>query len=146
VPRRLILLGLLAVLAPATGCCHLRERIAWRWHQFHGHGCGPVCTPAFRIPSPPVRLGPVVGGPVSAGPVAGCATCQDPVGPGPVAFAGPVAFPAPVAYAGPVGSGYPAYPTAPPVITGPTPILPSPQVLPNGGGVPSPMPPSTPKN
>jgi hypothetical protein len=114
VSRRLVLFGLLAASQLSTGCWCVRERIAWRWHNHPGIGCGPVCapaggpvcnaTPAFRIPSP------VVGSPVVAGPIGGpgCSTCTSGIDP---AIGG---YAVPVVGHGPIG--------APPIIGSPMPL------------------------
>jgi len=112
VSRRLILFGLLAGSQLSAGCfpC-VRERIAWRWHNHPGAGCGPACapacnaTPAFRIPSP------VVGMPVGA---PGCSTCTSGVDAGPVGYGGPAGYAVPAFGHGPVG--------APPIIGSPMPL------------------------
>lgn len=114
-PRRIIVLGLLAVLsALSTGCCgRIRQCIANRWNYFHGGG-GVCCTPAFKVPS----TAPVFHG--AAAP--GCASCATSV-PGPVTYAVP-----PAVFVG--------APAGVPVLTPPRPILTNPTVEP----VPSPMP------
>lgn len=121
-PRRIILFCLLAAFVQlGSGCYCVRQRIAYRWHYFHGNCVG--CTPAFRVP-PPV-------GPVYSGPAVGCPSCYTPPDVGPVVPVGPVAFsgppiPPPVGPAGGV-----------PMITSPMPILPGPTVEP---GIPNTMP------
>ena len=130
--RRLLLFGLLAASQLSTGCWCVRERIAWRWHNHPGIGCGPVCapacgpvchaTPAFRIPSPVVGA-PVMGGPIGA---PGCSTCTSGIEPGPVGYAVPV--------------GGPGFYGAPPVIGSPMPLG-APRIE-----TPTVMPPGTPKN
>lgn len=108
--RRLVLFGLLAASQLSYGCCCVRERIAWRWHNHGPLGCGPVCapacnaTPAFRIPSP------VVGVPVGA---PGCSTCTTGADHGPIGYGGPVGYAVPIGH-GPVG--------APPIIGTPMPL------------------------
>ncbi len=117
VSRRLLMLCVFALLAQlGTGCYHLRQRIAWRWANFHGCGaCCTPCTPAFRIPSSPA---PVIGTPV------GCPTCYSPGGESHIS--------APVIVPGPGTGG--------PVITSPTPLGSGPMVIPMQPGIPSPMP------
>jgi hypothetical protein len=120
VSRRMLLLGLVAAAQLSTGCWCVRERIAWRWHNHHPVGCGPVCgpvcapTPAFRIPSPPVVHGPVVGTPIGA---PGCSTCASGLDGG---IAYPVAGPGVVGVGAPPIIG-PAMPLHTPRVEGPTP-------------------------
>lgn len=119
-PRRLIMLGVLAVLsALSTGCCgRIRQCIANRWHYYHGGGacCAPAacCSPSFKVPAP-----------VGYAPAPGCSSCAGPVA-GPVSFAPP-----PVEYIGTVPGA------------GPVPVLTQPRPIPSGPSVetvPGPMP------
>ncbi|MDB5305802.1 MAG: hypothetical protein JWO38_4 [Gemmataceae bacterium] len=115
--RRLLMLCLLAVFTQlASGCYCVRQRIANRWHYFHGAGCGACCTPAFRVPTP----GPVFHGP----PMAGCPSCYTPPEGGPVVYGGPIAGPGGI-----------------PIISPPMPLLHGPTIEPPAPGIPSPMPP-----
>jgi len=104
VPRRIIVLSLLAALSAfSTGCCgRIRQCIANRWHchhpcglggGFYGGGC---CTPAYKYAAP-----------------AGCATC------GPDA-AGPVIYPST-----PLGN-----PTIVPNVGSPMPLIGSGSIVP----------------
>ena len=127
--RRLVLFSLLAASQLSTGCWCVRERIAWRWHNHPGIGCGPVCapacnaTPAFRIPSP------VIGSPVMAGPIGapGCSTCTSGIDGGPVGYGGPIGYGGQGGYAVPVvGHG----PVGAPPIIGPAMPLGAPRIEP----------------
>lgn len=113
--RRMLLLGLVAAAQLSTGCWCVRERIAWRWHNHHAIGCGPVCapTPAFRIPSTPV-----VGAPIGA---PGCSTCTSGMDGG---YAYPVAGPGVVGVGAPPVIG-PAMPLHSPRVEGPAPMTPA---------------------
>jgi hypothetical protein len=85
VPRRIIVLGLLAALSAfSTGCCgRIRQCIANRWHANHPYGfCGGYyggggcCTPAYKMAAP-----------------AGCSSCGPEGGPPVIYQQGPVQGP-----------------------------------------------------
>ena len=145
--RRLLVLALFAAIAQlGSGCCHVRQRIAYRWHYFQDHhpciGCAlpyraPVAIPAY---SSPVVSGSVISGPMFSGPAPGCSSCSHAPEVGPVAMGGP-----PPGYSFPVtgmpGSGmtFPAgaFPGQP-QISGPMPLLTAPTMI--EPGVPGQMP------
>lgn len=99
-PRRIIVLSLLAVLSAfSTGCCgRIRQCIANRWHAHHPYGfcggyyggAGGCCTPAYKYGSP----------------AAGCSTCAPDAG-------APIIYPST-----PLGN-----PTVVPSISNPMPLI-----------------------
>lgn len=126
--RRLLLFGLLAVLAQASsGCFHIARCAVARFRA--NHPCL-TCAPAFRVP-PPVAVGGPVVAPVVGVPPGDCPGCGHggPIEGYPVGFVPPGPGPIPVGAVGGV-----------PGITGPYPLH-NPTIEGTGAAVPGAMPP-----